>query len=95
MTAHSGNQSHNSSQATLYSTLRKRRHGHDTGAEYCDERVCLSVCLSLCVCLSFRDHRLNYTPDLREFLKLWLKLQEWTLTEDEKTGWSGQRGRLS
>jgi len=33
------------------------------GAEYCDERVCLSVCL--CVCLYVRAHILgNYKPDL-------------------------------
>jgi len=35
----------------------------DRGAEYCDERVCLSVCL--CVCLSVRDHIFG-TSDLRQ-----------------------------
>ena len=36
----------------------------DRGAEYGDERVCLSVCL--CVCL--RSYLRNYTSDLHQFL---------------------------
>ena len=32
-------------------------------AEYCDERVCLSVCVSVCP----RSHLRNYTSDLHQF----------------------------
>jgi len=39
------------------------------GAEYCDERVCLSVCVS--VCLSVRDHIFRTTrPIFTNFLCL-------------------------
>jgi len=34
----------------------------DTGVEYCDERVCLSVCVFVCVCR--RSCLRNYTSDL-------------------------------
>ena len=37
----------------------------DRGAEYCDERVCLSVCP--------RSYLRNYTPDLHDFLSLLLR----------------------
>jgi len=40
----------------------------DRGAEYCDERVCLSVCLSVCVCICPRSCRWNYTSYLHQFL---------------------------
>jgi len=36
------------------------------GAEYCDERVCLSVSVCLFVCP--RSYLRNYTSDLRQFL---------------------------
>ena len=35
----------------------------DKGAEYCDERVCLSVCVSVCP----RSYLQYYTSDLRQF----------------------------
>jgi len=39
----------------------------DKGAEYCDERVCLSVCLSVCVFVCPRSYRQNYTSNLHHF----------------------------
>ena len=43
----------------------------DTGAEYCDECVCLSVCLCVCVCVCVfvcpRSYLRNYTSDLHQF----------------------------
>jgi len=38
----------------------------DRGAEYCDDRVCLSVCLSVFVCL--RSYLRNCTSDLNQCL---------------------------
>jgi len=41
----------------------------DRGAEYCDERVCLSVCL--CLCLSVRDYIFGTTrPIFTKFILL-------------------------
>ena len=37
----------------------------DRGAEYCDERVCLSVCVSVFVCP--RSYLRNYSSDLHQF----------------------------
>ena len=42
----------------------------DKGAEYCDERVCLSVCLSVCVFVCTRSYRQNYTSNLHHFLRM-------------------------
>jgi len=43
-----------------------------TGAEYCDDRVCLSVCLCLCGCVSVCPHRYlrNLMSDLLEMFLL-------------------------
>jgi len=40
----------------------------DRGAEYCDERVCLSDCLSMCVCVFAcpLSYLRNYTSDLHQ-----------------------------
>ena len=43
----------------------------DMGAEYCDERVCLSVCLCVCLCVCVcvypQLYLGNYTSDLQQF----------------------------
>jgi len=48
--------------------LRFHCSASDRGAEYCDERVCLSVCLSLSlsVCVCPRSYLRNYTSDLHQ-----------------------------
>jgi len=40
----------------------------DRGAEYCDERVCLSVSVCVCVCVIVcpRSYLRNYTSDLHQ-----------------------------
>jgi len=39
------------------------------GAEYCDERICLSVCIDVCVCLSVSDNIFGTTrPIFTNFL---------------------------
>jgi len=40
----------------------------DRGAEYCDDRVSLSVCVSVCVFVFLRAYLWNYTSDLYQFL---------------------------
>ena len=54
----------------LFVLLLRLRYG---SAEYCDERVCLSVCAFVCP----RSYLRNYTSDLRQIpcacsLRLWL-----------------------
>jgi len=59
--------------ATYCSLLAKFAIPHclitpDSGAKYCDDRVCLSVCLHVCPCVSPRAYLWNYTSDLRQML---------------------------
>jgi len=41
----------------------------DRGAEYCDQRVCLSVCLCVFVFVLPRSYLRNYTSDLHQVFR--------------------------